>query len=193
MFRLHLVFVLAAVCVLGSGCAKKVQVDSPPSLCLGQLEVASVLSSAEQVFTEMDFRIEKLDSAVGFISTKPLEGAQFFELWRKDNADSYRGQMSNIQSLRRRVELRVSSEDGRVCISCAVFLSRLSMPEQEVTSSANAYSIYSESNRDQQSIRLSPDQREQMQWIELGRDPNLEAVILEKIRQKLQQKEDGKL
>ncbi|MCD4831809.1 MAG: hypothetical protein K8R02_08430 [Anaerohalosphaeraceae bacterium] len=194
MLRLNLAVVLTIMCIFVSGCAKKTQIDSPKPLCLGRLEMTSAFSAAEQALIEMDFHIDKMDTQIGLIRTRPLEGSQFFELWRKDNADSYKGQMSNIHSLRRVVDLNFRNNNGQLCIECTVILSRLSMPEQKITSSANAYSIYSESDKNKQTLHLDAQQRKRMEWVKLGRDPNLETVILERIQKKiLINKEDGKL
>ena len=72
---------------------------------------AEVVDAAGDVLTRMHFVIEKLDAEQGLVRTRPLRGAQFFEMWRSDNASTFAWEESNLQSIRRAVELRVGPED----------------------------------------------------------------------------------
>jgi hypothetical protein len=150
---------------------------------------ADVVQAAGDVLTRMHFAIEKLDVEQGLVRTRPLRGAQFFELWRSDNASAYNWEEANLQSVRRSVELRVKSEDGntaRLCIECAVSVQRLSLPANEIAGTSEAYRIHSSSMPTLQRVEVSPQQRRAMAWIDVGKDPDLAARILARVEQRLQ-------
>lgn len=192
--RRNLVFVLSAAFIFAGGCAKEHQIASSGPLCLSGVDVSTAMSAAEKVLVAFDFHIDKMDPVAGYISTNPLGGAQFFEFWRKDNADSYKAAMSNIHSIRRTVELNFKrSTDGTLCINCIVTFSRLAIPERKIVSSVEVYSIYSASDEQTQTLAIAPEQRKMMQWVKLGRDGNLEMVILKEIHRKITAKGSRRL
>jgi len=157
-----------------------------------------MMEIAEDVLAKMYFTIEKADADPatpgintrlwrGFIRTRPLAGAQFFEFWRSDNVGADNWLESNLHSIRRVVELTMSEEEGPpqsgnlLCINCDVQKYRLSMPEHHVSSSARAYEMFSESSSALQNLRLNPEQKAGMAWIDLGKDTQLAAEILKRI------------
>ena len=169
---------------------------------------AEVTKIIENVLAQMHFEIEKLDPEAGYIKTRPLEGAQFFEFWRSDNAGAYNWLLSNLHSVRRTVEIILRSsqdasyggrsdevltkqssiDDKRETtdeLSCIVQIQRLSMPEQEVTSSARAYAMFTRSSPGLQTLVLNPEQQKDMAWIDLGRDKELENEIIKRIKTKI--------
>jgi len=154
---------------------------------------------AEDVLAKMHFTIEKADADPatpgidtrrwrGFIRTRPLPGAQFFEFWRSDNVGADNWLESNLHSIRRVVELTMSEQEegppqsgNLLCINCDVQKYRLSIPEHHVSSSARAYKMFSESSSALQNLRLNPEQKAGMAWIDLGKDRQLAAEILKRI------------
>jgi len=158
---------------------------------------------AEEVLAKMRFTIEKADADPatpgidtrrwrGFIRTRPLAGAQFFEFWRSDNVGADNWLESNLHSIRRVVELNMSEQDegppqsgNRLCINCDVQKYRLSLPEHQVSSSARAYEMFSESSPALQNLRLNPEQKAGMAWIDLGKDRQLAAEILKRIENRV--------
>jgi hypothetical protein len=154
---------------------------------------------AEDILVKMHFTIEKADTNPatlgidtrrwrGFIRTRPLTGAQFFEFWRSDNVGAGNWLESNLHSIRRVVELNMSEQDegppqsgNRLCINCDVQIYRLSLPERRLNSSARAYDMFSKSSPALQRIELNAEQKEDMAWIDLGKDTQLAAEILKRI------------
>jgi len=139
------------------------------------------MEMAENILAKMHFTIEKADAERGFIRTRPLGGAQFFEFWRSDNVGADNWLESNLHSIRRVVELKMSEQEEGLCINCDVWIYRLSLPERHVSSSARAYEMFSESNPALQNLRFYPEQKAAMAWIDLGKDGRLAAEILERI------------
>ena len=161
-------------------------------ICVENVNKLQAMEIAEDVLAKMHFTIEKADAETatagidtrrwrGYIRTRPLAGAQFFEFWRNDNVGADNWLESNLHSIRRIVELNMSEQDEGLCINCDVQKYRLSLPERQVSSSARAYEMFSESNPALQNLRLNPEQKAGMAWIDLGKDRQLAAEILKRI------------
>lgn len=142
---------------------------------------ADLMELAEDVLARMYFTIDKADTNSGLIRTRPLPGAQFFEFWRSDNAGADNALAANLHTIRRTVTLDISQQDGELIIGCNVHAQRLSLPERQANSSARVYGMFSQSSSSLQRLKLNPEQKEDMAWIDLGRDPRLEAEILKQI------------
>jgi len=145
--------------------------------------MTDAMSAAETTLTRMHFDIEKADPIRGIIRTRPLTGAQFFELWRSDNVGPAHVAEASLHTIRRSVELRLQPSGNQVRIDCTVRVQRLSLPENEVASVSQAYRMYSRSTATLQRLELEPEQRENLAWIDLGDDPTLAARILKRIAQ----------
>ncbi|MFA6175151.1 MAG: hypothetical protein WC765_01075, partial [Phycisphaerae bacterium] len=52
-------------------------------------------------------------------------------------------------------------------------------------SSARAYAMFSESKEENQTLKLNKQQKEKMDWVNLGRDNSLEDYILKKVEKRL--------
>ena len=124
--------------------------------------------------------------------TRPLAGGQFFEVWRQDNRGGYNKGMANLHSIQRTAELKFSENNGQMCINCNVKLERLSIPEKETDSAARAYYMFSDSKEESQTLKLNKEQKEKMDWVNLGRDNGLEEYILKKVDKRLSDMRGGK-
>jgi hypothetical protein len=144
-----------------------------------------LMEVAEDVLARMHFTIEKADVQNGFIRTRPLPGAQFFEFWRSDNAGTDNTLAANLHTIRRTVTLDISQQDEELHIGCEVQAQRLSLPEQQVSSSTRVYGMFSLSSPSLQRLKLNPVQKKEMAWIDLGRDSRLEAEILKRIETRI--------
>jgi hypothetical protein len=140
--------------------------------------VADVVAAAAETLGRMHFDIEKLDPERGFVRARPLRGAQFFELWRSDNVDAAE---ANLHTIRRVAELHVARNGGRTCVECEVAVQRLSLPENEVASTSQAYMMHSRSSPSMQRLELGPNRRRGLTWIDLGNDDLLAAEILGRV------------
>jgi len=165
-----------------SGCANEQQIEiADKGICVAGLDKPAVMQVAEDVLAEMHFAIEKSDANNGLIRTHPLSGAQFFEFWRSDNVGTFNSAEANLHSIRRIVEIHIGRKDKDVSVNCVVKVERLSLPEQEVSSSSRAYQMFSTSTAAMQRMRFSPQQQAGMAWVDLGQDKQLAAEILMRI------------
>ena len=173
-------FLLLAGC-----CESGVEFPAPQPLCNSELTLDEAMQAGEDVLGRLRFSINKYDPAAALIQTAPYEGAHFFEFWRMDDASKCDRAYSNIHSIRRFVELNFSQQNGQLCINCRVDMQRLSLPEEEVSGSGKAFSIFSESEETRQSLKVNPKQAKEMAWIDMEPDNRLAAKILKKIEKKI--------
>ncbi|MCJ7728344.1 MAG: hypothetical protein MUO27_00435 [Sedimentisphaerales bacterium] len=173
-----------------AGCAENKYIRTTEQICPPAVTKADSTSSpqadaitiAESVLAEMHFTIEKLDAETGFIRTNPLSGAQTFELWRTDSVGSFNRAEADLHSIRRTVELNVIQQSGQFCINCKATTQRLSLPQNQ---NAAGQGILSQTRLSAQKLKLSPEQKTNPTWIDLGRDSQLETEILKRIEKQL--------
>ena len=181
----NFVFLLLTFALLLAGCAKQQQLQTLEQICLPATAKADAMQAAEVVLGKMHFTIEKADVEQGLIRTRPLPGAQFFEFWRSDNVGDLNSAEANMHSIRRVAELNISRQDSQLCIGCNVNVQRLSIPEQQISSSARAYRMFSQSSPAIQTLILHPRQKTGMAWVNLGSDTMLATEILKRIEKHL--------
>lgn len=175
-------YLILAGLVLASGCASRKQASQTAEpLRLEGITSSQAMQAAEQTLGKMHFAIAKLDAGQGIIRTHPLTGAQFFELWRSDNATVGGAAEANLHTIRRSVEVTVTPEDGWTRVNCLVSVQRLSLPENPVASVSQTYQMHAANTAAVQTLELSPAQRRAMAWIDLGPDPDLATRILGRI------------
>ena len=165
----------ASLCLL-AGCAQQQQFKAVEQICVPDTEKAEAMQIAEDVLGQMHFTIAKADPERGYIRTRPLSGAQFFELWRSDNVGALAWAEANLHSIRRIVELDVRGQDEQLCIGCDVKVQRLNLPERQITGSAP--------QRFLAKARVG-GQKRGMCWVDLGPDRKLETKILKRIEKRM--------
>ncbi len=176
------------------GCAEQQQFKAVEQICVPDTGKAEAMQAAEDVLGKMHFTIDKADAERGLIRTRPLPGAQIFEFWRSDNVGAFNSAEANLHSIRRVVELDISPRDlpggksgsgGQLYIGCNVKVSRLSLPEHQISSSARAYQMFSQSSPAMQMLELHPQQKKGMAWVDLGNDTRLATEILKRIEKQM--------
>jgi hypothetical protein len=105
--------------LLGS-CAQRQHEVVIEQICVPDIGNAEAMEIAEDVLAKMHFTIEKADEQNGFIKTRPLPGAQFFEFWRSDNVGADNSLQANLHTIRKTVEIDISTRDKELCIGCNV-------------------------------------------------------------------------
>ena len=186
------VFCLLSVvsCLLSAGCGgNHQQAAQTEPICLANVQKFQAMQITEDVLAKMHFTVDKADAERGLITTRPLAGAQFFEFWRSDNVGAFNSAEANMHSIRRTVALNISLPAGpqgkKLCIDCEVRVQRLSLPERQISSSTRAYELFSQSTSSMQSLKLNPEQKTAMAWVDLGNDKRLAAEILKRIKERI--------
>lgn len=177
--------VASAMLVLIAGCRQTQTFQPVEQICTPGIEKAKAMEIAEEVLGQMHFTVEKADLDSGFIRTAPLRGAQFFEFWRTDNVGAFNSAEANLQTIRRVAELNIDHRDTQLCIDCKVKVYRLNLPEHKTSSGSYAYAMFSESGRLKQRLELSPEQKQAMNWADLGTDEMLSSAVLNRIENKI--------
>lgn len=158
----------------------------------------AAMQQAEGVLSQMHFTIEKFDVEQGLIRTRPLAAAQAFELWRSDNIGAFNNAEANLHSIRRTVEVNVSQQAekpataGKLCIGCNVKTQKLNLPESQISSSSQAYAMFSRSCPSIQKLILNPVQKNAISWVDLGQDEKLATEILKRIEKKIREPQKEK-
>lgn len=168
-----------------AGCAQPQRETTAGQVCAPDIGKAETMAIVEDVLANMHFTIEKADIQSGVIRTRPLSGAQFFELWRNDNVGPDSNLQANLHTIRRIAELDVSQNAGQVRIGCIVRVQRLSLPERDISSSARGYEMFSRSSSVVQRLELYPEQGKNKAWIELRNDVPLAKEILSRIEARI--------
>jgi len=189
MNNANLIYAIMAVALLfQAGCASENRIEIIKQICEPNIEKQQAMEIAEEILAGMYFTIEKSDRQQGLIRTKALPGAQSFEFWRSDNVGRFNEAEANLHSIQRVVELNVFEQNGQICINCNVQVWRLSLPDCDITHSARAYNLLSESGSAFQRLRITGKQKEQTAWINIANDPELQTAILQKIQKQIANK-----
>ena len=181
MNKVRLLLIIGVAACLLAGCGKSEQFEAVEQICIKDAGKQAAMKTAQQVLGEMSFPIEKADASAGYIRTRPLEGGQFFELWRSDNIGAFNSGEANLHTIRRVVEMNITSEDGELCIDCVARTYRLSLPASGDTVVSHAYEVFSKCQAALQKFELSEEQKENMVWLELGNDEMLSTEILKRL------------
>ena len=188
----HLFSCALVICALvAAGCGQQQKKAITGPMLVPDIGNAESMEIAEDVLAKMHFAIEKADVPSGYIRTRPLAGAQFFEFWRSDNVGSENSLQANLHTIRRTAELNISRQDGQLQIGCDVRVQRLSLPERELGSNARAYGMYTRSSPTLQKLRFDAAQVKGMAWIDLDRDTELAAEILRRIERRIARRASG--
>jgi len=182
--------VFVSIISLAAGCGQKYQPVG--QICLAGVHKQEAMEAAEECLGKMHFAIDKADIEQGYIRTRPLSGAQWFEFWRSDNVGAFNKAEANIQDIRRTVELNIDPMEDKLCINCSVTVQRLSLPEQKFASSSRAYKMFTKSSGDLQRLELSGEQKKAAVWLNLGQDEMLKTEILKRLESQITKQQEAK-
>ncbi|MEN8126934.1 MAG: hypothetical protein ABFR90_03920 [Planctomycetota bacterium] len=177
---------IIAILFLVTGCASQQQVVSEDPACLPDTPTGQVMQAARAVLAGMHFDIEKYDTDARYIRTRPLSGAQFFEIWRQDNTSASAAAQANLHSIRRIVELELTPQGTATCMQCRVQILRLSIPEAPLAGTGRMSGVYTDSDSRYQSLQVDNSNVAQIEWLDAGTDQSLERKILNMIREQIQ-------
>ena len=190
MNKVRLLFSLVASALLFlAGCAQQHQpLQVIKQICLPQTAKAQAMQSAEDILARMHFTIDKSDLEQGYIRTRPLQAAQFFEFWRSDTIGKANATEANIHTIRRTAELHIIEKEQQLCIDCNVKTQRLSLFDTEGSSEAIARDRFQtrETISARKKMRIHATQKA---WIDLGNDDQLTTVILNRLKENLTEKQ----
>lgn len=201
-----LVTIVAVGLLFGLGCRAPVVPEGPTAITLRVPDYETFVDAACSVLRRYDFPPEHVDPGHGVIVTAPATSGQWFEPWRVDSQGPYQLFESSLHTLRRTVTVRLKPVGAtepasqptvadvlkpeweqepsawgaaRYRVSVQVDKSRYSAPERQITTTSGALAMYSIRIPTTAGVRGAPSR--EVAWVPLGRDPLLEAFLLEKI------------
>lgn len=129
-----------------AGCANYTQPVGPPqNLTVEQKNFEALWLGSMDVLRANYFVIDRQDRRAGVITTKPLLGKHWFELWRHDAAGWYNMSESSLQTIYRTAEVRIrpaAENAGTFRATVLVQTSRADRVTRQVTNVSEAYSMF---------------------------------------------------
>jgi hypothetical protein len=186
MKKIVTILFLMTGCILLSGCGSEQQAVSDDPVCLPNTLTDQAMKTAQAVLLKMHFDIEKYDTDARYIRTRPLSGAQFFEIWKQDNASASSAAQANLYSLRRIVELDFTPQNTTTCVQCRAQVLRLSIPERPIEGATRMGGAYTKSSSRYQTLEVDRHKQAQIEWIDVGPDHDLQRKILKLIQRDIE-------
>jgi hypothetical protein len=129
-----------------AGCANYTQPIAPPQgLTVEQKNFEALWQGSLDVLRANYFVIDRQDRRAGVITTKPLLGRHWFELWRHDAAGWYNKSEGTLQTVYRTAEVRIrpaAENAGTFTAAVLVQTSRTDRVARQVTNVSEAYSMF---------------------------------------------------
>lgn len=176
------IFLVLPAVFVAWGCHAPAIPDGPTAIVMQVSDREAFLDAAASELRSRDFPIERIDPYEGVLVTEPSTSQQWLEFWRRDALGAYQLTESSIHTIRRIVTVRLNEEPARGADECRVSVEvekeRFSAPERQVTTASGALAVFSE--------HLPTVEGEMgprsigAHWVPLGRDPLLEADLLER-------------
>jgi hypothetical protein len=139
---------MATLCGWGlAGCQTNyTQPIAPPAtLTAEQLNFEATWLASLEVLRKYNFVIDREDRRAGVITTRPLVGRHWFELWRHDAVGECNMWESTLQTIYRTATVRIcpTAQGAGTYSACVeVQTSRSDRPSRQMTSAAEAYSMF---------------------------------------------------
>ena len=172
---------LLAAMLLPAGCQPKYTqpVVAPTPQTPEQQSFQRLWQAGRHVLISYHFHLDRQDPRAGVITTWPMTGKSFFELWRKDSAGAIDTSESTLQTIYRAVTLTIRQRpDGRGYEPVVeVLVSRSDKPTDGISSTSEAYDMFT---RRRKKNKLTAEQ-EAAQMVELGNDRALEIRLTAEI------------
>ena len=156
----------------------------PQPLSDAERDFEAVWQAARQTLGEYHFELDRQDRRAGVLTTLPMTGMHFFELWRKDAARPADFGESTIQTLYRTAQVTVRPVRAGAKTYQAqveVLLRRSNEPLSQITSTSQAYSLFTARGRRRkrrESLLEADWSRLRTEHItNLGNDRSLEAKL----------------
>ncbi len=189
-----------------TGCRAPLPPEGPTELRLHVPDYEAFFDASLSVLRRYDFAPDYADRLRGVIVSEPVTSGQWFEPWRVDAPGGYQLLESSLHTVRRVVTVRIEPHEMPAAtteptvadvlsdewdreppvwgvktyrVSVQVDKARFSAPERQITTASGALAIYSTRIPTTEGVR-GPAGRD-IDWVPVGRDPLLEAFLLEKL------------
>ncbi|HEX8522494.1 MAG TPA: hypothetical protein VF669_09585 [Tepidisphaeraceae bacterium] len=144
-------------------------------------------NACADVAREYGFRLDRQELRSGLMTTEPLVGQQFFELWAHNTGDAAGVANNSIATYRRTVRFEIEREGGKFVMSPCVLVERYAQAEQPISS--EAYLRSSMATPKNPTLGTRETDRgvylPHVYWYATGRDRMLERELAHDIEKKL--------
>jgi len=148
-----------------------------------EAEAEILWQSCQSELKNRGFRLDRVDLRSGVIETFPMVSSQWFEFWRRDVADAASLAESSLQTIRRRVGIKLTPMGGdKYRFNCRVTVQRLSIPPPAVSGSVWAEHVFS-STAGRSPVWNDPGGilEDGWVWVTLGNDTALADEIIRSV------------
>jgi hypothetical protein len=123
------------------------------------------------------YDLDRADPAAGVITSRPLTSKQWFEFWRNDTLAADQVLEASLQTVRRKINLTIqpTPDKEEYLVSAVVNVERQDRSERSVTTPANVMQAFNPKSS------WGAASTSGITWVDLGRDPVLEAAVLKQI------------
>lgn len=132
------------------------------------------------VLHRFSFEIEREDRLTGVIETEYSTGSSCLEPWRHDSVGHENRLESTLQSIRRKVRVRLGHADGSYVVSVEAYKEKEDLPGLAANSPGAA--TFRESAPLERDLNPVVGQTTASGWIPVGRDIVLERAILSNLQ-----------
>jgi len=172
--------------VAATGCTRTPVAENPMRVPI--TDDAMVRAVATDVLEAMHFDVERPPRSPDRLDTLPLVSAYPAEFWRPDTRTSRDRAESALHTVRRTVVIHLrpdaSASDKGMLIEAVVTKERPSLPRAlDATTVSEAYGVFSTRRKALETYEKHWGQ--DVEWMDYGRDPELEYYILTRIRNRL--------
>lgn len=186
--------------LLGSGCASAPSAGGPglvtpwaPTVCrdnpifvgYGTDSYGTLFEKSVLALQESGFEIAETNRYDGRVETFPRTAPGLGQPWIPGSSDVYDRLLYTCQSYRHRASLKIlPADNGKGFFIQVVVFRELEDLPRPTRSTTSAVIFRSENNIDRKFEVVDPSVLES-NWIPMGRDPALEQVILQRLREEL--------
>jgi hypothetical protein len=139
----------------------------------------SIWERTVDVLHGFQFQIDREDRLDGLIETKYKTGSSIFEPWHLETVGFHNRMESTLQSIRRRVFVRIWPDEGGHLVTVEAFRELEDLPGLAANSPGGA--TFKENTPLQRDLNLVTGQTAPSGWIAQGRDLDLEQALLARL------------
>jgi hypothetical protein len=150
--------------------------DLPEARAVATQDGDCLWESVQDTLRRAGYRLDRVDKEAGIVTTMPETSQHFFEVWRHDVNTRSDLWEASLNPIRRWVEVKVAGGNE---VSVVVHKERLSSLDRQFNSTGAAYQYFGEnlpSTTGKERVTAEDDR-----WVDRGRDPVMEAYVLEVI------------
>jgi hypothetical protein len=157
-----------------------------PAAAVSGADYDRVWQACAEVLDARRFEVDRREYREGLMTSRPLTSKQFFEVWRHDTASARDTLQSSLGTVRRTVRFEVRRlEDGTAAAAPKVVVERFSGEQRRVTAVPTYRRLVDPTERASMESPRALDAVGPDRWYAIGRDAELEAVLLKDLRERV--------